>query len=97
MCLPSYYGEGIPKSLIEAAAAGRPIVTSDMPGCREVVTHGDNGLLVRPRDPVALADALGQLLSDSGLRRKMGARGRARAESEFGLESVIRQTLALYS
>jgi glycosyltransferase involved in cell wall biosynthesis len=97
MCLPSYYGEGIPKSLIEAAAAGRPIVTSDMPGCREAVAHGENGLLVPPRNAVALADALNELIDDPELRRRMGARGRARAESEFGLDSIIRQTLALYS
>lgn len=96
VCLPSFYGEGIPKSLIEAAAAGRPIVTSDMPGCREVVHHGDNGLLVPPRDVEALAKALAQLIRNPELRQRMGARGRARAEQEFGLEAVIHQTLALY-
>jgi glycosyltransferase involved in cell wall biosynthesis len=97
VCLPSFYGEGIPKSLIEAAAAGRPIVTCDTPGCCEVVHHNDNGLLVPPRDPEALADALAQLIADPKLRQRMGARGRVRAEQEFGLESVIKQTLALYA
>lgn len=96
VCLPSYYGEGIPKSLIEAAAAARPIVTTDMPGCREIVRHGDNGLLVPPRNPVALAAALGTLIGDAALRRKMGARGRDLAEEEFGLERIIGQTLAVY-
>lgn len=96
VCLPSYR-EGLPKSLIEAAAAGRPIVTTDVPGCRGVVTHGDNGLLVPSRDPVALADALERLIADADLREQMGARGRVRAEQEFGLASVISQTLALYS
>jgi glycosyltransferase involved in cell wall biosynthesis len=96
VCLPSYYGEGIPKSLIEAAACGRPIVTTDMPGCREIVHHGDNGLLVPPRDAAALAGALEQLLGDAAMRERMGARGRQRAEQEFGLERVIQQTLALY-
>ncbi len=96
VCLPSFYAEGIPKSLIEAAAAGRAIVTSDMPGCREVVHHGDNGLLVAPRNPEALAEALEKLIKDPTLRRRMGARGRARAEAEFGLPGVIAQTLALY-
>lgn len=97
VCLPSYYGEGIPKSLIEAAAAGRSIVTSDTPGCREIVHHGDNGLLVPPRQVEALADAIARLISDPALRQRMGARGRIRAEQEFGLEMVIQQTLALYA
>lgn len=96
VCLPSFYGEGIPKSLIEAAATGRPIVTTDMPGCREIVRHGDNGLLVPPRDAEALAEALAQLIRDPALRQQMGAKGRIRAEQEFGLEFVIQQTLALY-
>jgi glycosyltransferase involved in cell wall biosynthesis len=96
VCLPSYYGEGIPKALTEAAACGRAIVTTDTPGCREAVHAGDNGLLVPPRDVPALADALARLLSDPALRREMGARGRARAEREFGADDVISQTLALY-
>jgi glycosyltransferase involved in cell wall biosynthesis len=97
VCLPSYYGEGIPKSLIEAAAAGRAIVTTDMPGCREVVRDGDNGLLVPARDANALAGALERLIADRSLRQQMGVRGRVRAEKEFGSEGVIRETLALYA
>ena len=54
VCLPSFYGEGVPRALIEAAACARPIVTTDTPGCREVVHDGDNGLLVPPRSPAAL-------------------------------------------
>lgn len=96
-CLPSYYGEGIPKSLLEAAAAGRPIVTTDAPGCREVVRHGENGLLVPVRDPVALAAALQTLLTDASLRVRMGAASRARAEAEFALPAVLAQTLAVYA
>jgi glycosyltransferase involved in cell wall biosynthesis len=96
VCLPSYR-EGLPKSLIEAAAAGRPIVTTDVPGCRAVVAHGDNGLLVPPRNPAALADALARLIADAGLRHEMGVRGRARAEREFGTEQVIERTLAIYA
>ncbi len=95
VCLPSYR-EGLPKVLIEAAAAGRPIVTSDVPGCREVVAHGDNGLLAPARDARALADAIERLVKDPALRRRMGQRGRQRAESEFSIERVIAQTLALY-
>lgn len=97
LCLPSYYGEGIPKALLEAAAEGRPIVTTDMPGCREAVRAGENGLLVPPRDVPALAAALTRLLADPQLRSQMGARGRLRAEEEFGAERIIAQTLALYA
>lgn len=95
VCLPSYR-EGLPKALIEAAAAGRPIVTTDVPGCREVVTDGVQGLRVPARDADALADALAKLLADPVLRARMGAAARDRAEVEFGLDTVIAQTLALY-
>lgn len=94
-CLPSYR-EGLPKSLLEAAACGLPIVTTDAPGCREVVRDGVNGLLVPVRDAVALAVALGKLVGDAELRRSMGEQSRVRAETEFGLETVIAQTLAVY-
>ena len=96
VCLPSYR-EGVPKALLEAAATGRPIVTTDVPGCREVVTNGVNGLLVPPRDVPALADALQALLADSALRDRMGRAGRYRAEREFSREDVADVTLALYA
>lgn len=96
VCLPSYR-EGLPKSLIEACAAGRPIVTTDVPGCREVVQQGVNGLLVPARDSGALADALQRLIEDPALRERMGAAGRQRAENEFSVSTVIEQTLALYA
>ncbi len=96
VCLPSYYGEGVPKVLLEAAAAGKPIVTTDMPGCREVVRDGDNGLLVPPQDVEALVEALRCLLTDSALRKRMGRRGREIAEAEFGVARVVRETLAVY-
>jgi glycosyltransferase involved in cell wall biosynthesis len=95
VCLPSYR-EGLPKALIEAAAAGRPIVTTDVPGCREVVEDGVHGLCVAPRDANALASALARLIADPALRARMGAAARKRAETEFGLAAVIAQTLALY-
>ena len=94
-CLPSYR-EGLPKSLLEAAACGLPIVTTDAPGCREVVRDGVNGLLVPVRDAAALAAALKKLIDDAQLRRNMGEQSRLRAEAEFGLETVIAQTLAVY-
>lgn len=95
VCLPSY-GEGLPKVLIEAAACARPIVTTDAPGCREVVRQGENGLLVPARDPQSLANALQQLISSPSLRRRMGARGREIAVAEFSEEKVVKETLSLY-
>ncbi len=96
VCLPSRYGEGVPRSLIEAAACGKPIVTTDSSGCREIVRNGDNGYLVPINDFKSLADALQQLLENPDLRCKMGARGRIIAESEFSSEEVIQKTLAVY-
>ncbi|MBI1395521.1 MAG: glycosyltransferase [Betaproteobacteria bacterium] len=95
VCLPSYR-EGLPKALIEAAACGRAIVTTDVPGCREVVSDGDNGLLVAARDAIGLAAALRRLLRDPVLRGKMARRARERAEAEFSIDYVIRETLAVY-
>jgi glycosyltransferase involved in cell wall biosynthesis len=94
-CLPSYR-EGAPLSLLEAAAAGRPIVTSDVPGCREVVRHGVNGLLVPPRDSLSLAAALEQLLRDPEKRARMGSEGRLRAEREFAAGVVNARIVATY-
>jgi len=96
VCLPSFYGEGVPLTLIEAAACARPIVTTDTPGCREIVRHGDNGLLVPPREPGALAEALRMLADDPARRIEMGRRGRERAVAEFSLDRVIAATLAVY-
>jgi glycosyltransferase involved in cell wall biosynthesis len=95
VCLPSY-GEGVPKVLIEAAACGRPVVGADAPGCREIVRHRRNGLLVPTRDPVALAAALEELIGSPALRASLGAAGRAMVISEFSLSRVIADTLALY-
>ncbi|HEY0687125.1 MAG TPA: glycosyltransferase family 4 protein [Steroidobacter sp.] len=95
VCLPSYR-EGMPKALLEACAAARAIVTTDVPGCRDVVTHEENGLLVPVRDERALADALQRLIEDSELRRRLGSAGRRRAEQEFDLKIILRQTLQLY-
>ena len=94
-CLPSYR-EGLPKSLIEAASVGRAIVATDVPGCREVVTHLINGLLVPPRDSKALAAALLVLINDPELRSKMGRENRSKAEREFANEIIIRQTQNVY-
>jgi glycosyltransferase involved in cell wall biosynthesis len=94
--LPSYR-EGLPKSLIEAAACGRPVVTTDVPGCRDAVEPGVSGLLVPPRDARALADAVLRLADDASLRERMGAAGRALAERDFGLAGVVQAHLDLYA
>jgi glycosyltransferase involved in cell wall biosynthesis len=96
VCLPSHGGEGVPKALIEAAASERAIVATDVPGCRDIVRHGTNGLLVPAKNPAGLADAIAQLLNDAPLRAEMGRRGREIAVNEFSEEKVIQQTLALY-
>jgi glycosyltransferase involved in cell wall biosynthesis len=95
-CLPSYR-EGLPRSLLEAMAAGLPIVTTDVPGCREAVTHGVNGLLAPARDGAALASALRTLIDDPLLRRRFGAAGRERAAREFDSSIVVAETLAVYA
>lgn len=94
-CLPSYR-EGAPLSLLEASAAGRPIVTTDVPGCRTVVHDDDSGLLVPVRDPSALAAALERLARDPDLRARLGARGRARAVREFSSDVIHGKVLAAY-
>ncbi len=94
--LPSFYGEGVPKSLLEAAACGRPIVTTDTPGCREIGRHGENALLVPPRDTAALAAAIRRLIEEPDLRARFGAAGRRIVEREFSDAIVAAQTLALW-
>jgi glycosyltransferase involved in cell wall biosynthesis len=94
--LPSYYREGIPRSLLEAAACGRPVVTSDMPGCREVVEHGVSGFLVPPHNVDALAQALESLVRDPDLRRRMGLKGRELIERDLTEQHVVEQTMATY-
>ena len=94
--LPTYYKEGLPRSLLEAAACARPLVATEIPGCREVLKDGVNGLSVPPRDARRLADAIGKLAQDSNLRRRMGEAGRRIVEKEFSDEIVIKDILTLY-
>ena len=94
--LPSYYREGIPRSLLEAAACGRPVVTTDMPGCREIVEDGVNGYLVTPGDVASLADALEKLINDPLLRARMGRAGREMVLARFTERQVVGQTLETY-
>lgn len=95
VCLPSYR-EGLPKSLLEASAAGRPMITTNVPGCREVVRDGMNGLLVPSRDPIALATAMRRLGQDEAARLRMGVAARDRAEALYSIEDVVRDTFMVY-
>jgi len=97
VCLPTFYGEGIPKVLIEAAACGCPIVATDIPGCREVVRDGVNGFLVPVKNVEKLVETLRILIQDEGLRKSMGAKGREIAVNEFSVERVVEQTLGIYN
>jgi glycosyltransferase involved in cell wall biosynthesis len=93
--LPSYR-EGLPKVLIEAAACGRAVVTTDVPGCRDAIQPGMTGLLVHRRDSAALAFAINELIENPGKRQAMGRAARQWAEQEFDIQDVIKKHLQLY-
>lgn len=93
--LPSFF-EGLPTGLIEGAASGRALIASDIRGCREVITSGENGLLVTPGDPDSLADSIEKLASNPALRHQMGIASRMRAVQEFSAEVVNQRTFAIY-
>ena len=95
VALPSYR-EGLPKGLIEAGAFGLPLITTDVPGCREVVTHEVDGLLVPVRDAAALAAAIARLQDDPLLRARLGQAARAKVLAEFDERIVIERTFAVY-
>lgn len=94
--LPTSYGEGLPKTLLEAAACGRPLIASDAAGCRELVEHEVDGLVVPRRDAGALADAIQRLAEDGNLRRRLGAAARRKVEAEFSDAVVVCQIMSLY-
>lgn len=93
--LPSL-GEGIPTALLEAGACARPVVTTDVPGCHDVIVDGENGLIVPPNNPQALAEAIERLLRDPQLRLKLGQAGRARVLERFTDDRINYQTWAVY-
>lgn len=93
--LPSLW-EGLPVSILEAMAAGKPVIASEIPGNDEAVVHGITGLLVPPRDPVALADAIRSVVADPALAARLGTAGRERAEQEFSVDTMVRRTTAIY-
>lgn len=96
MCFPSYYREGVPKSLLEASAAGLPIVTTDSVGCRDTVEEGKNGFLIPPHAPSELANALENLIQNPALREKMGEYSRKKAQNEYDVEAVARKHVKIY-
>ncbi|MFZ5806384.1 MAG: glycosyltransferase family 4 protein [Verrucomicrobiota bacterium] len=96
--LPSYYREGVPRSILEALAMGRPIITTDMPGCRETVIHGDNGFLIPPKNIPALQHAMEQFITNPSLIESMGLKSRQLAEQKFNIHYInqsILQTMEL--
>ncbi len=93
---PSYYGEGIPRVLLESCAAGKAIVTTDHPGCREAVDNGINGKLVPVKDAFETANAIESILQDHAARQGMERASRAKAEAEFDIHKIVEQTVALY-
>jgi glycosyltransferase involved in cell wall biosynthesis len=94
--LPSYYGEGVPKSLLEGGAAGRALVAADAPGSRDVVIDTETGLLVPPKDGTALAEAMEKLIRDPELRQELGRRAQELVRAEFSSDAVVDRTIEVY-
>lgn len=97
VAFPSYYMEGLPKSLIEAAAIGRPIITTKSIGCKDTVDDGVNGFLIAPKEVEPLVEKLRLLIDDAALRQKMGKASREKAERDFSLDVVIERHLNIYN
>ena len=94
--LPSYYREGLPKVLLEAAATSRPVITTDAPGCRDALIDGETGYLVRVKDSVDLINKISSLLNDQKRRVTMGQAGRKLVEAKFSEKQIVRDTLKVY-
>ena len=97
VAFPSFYMEGLPKSLIEATAIGRPIITTQSIGCKDTVDDGVNGFLIPTKDVGALVEKLRVLIDDADLRQRMGRAAREKAEREFSLDIVIERHLKIYN
>ncbi|RLB15751.1 MAG: glycosyltransferase family 1 protein, partial [Deltaproteobacteria bacterium] len=93
--LPSYR-EGLPRSLLEAAAMGKPVITTDAVGCRDAVEHGRTGLMVPVKDSAALADAMKEMIKNPEMRSRMGREGRRKVEREFDEKIVLKKILEVY-
>ena len=96
VCLPSFYGEGIPKSLIEAGAASRAVVTTDHPGCKDAIIPNKTGLLAPIKDPKTLADMIQILIENPKQRIAMGLAGRNFAKENFAIEKIVNSHLVIY-
>jgi len=96
VCLPSFYGEGLSRTLLEAAASGRACMATDIPGCRGIVRNNENGFLVQARDVQAIVKALTTLIEQPGMRYQMGIRGRQIVEQNYSEQLIVEQTLRLY-
>lgn len=96
ICYPSYYREGIPRILLEAAASARPVITTDHPGCREGVREGKNGLLIPIKDAQALANAIEALINNPQKMAEMALEARKLAEDIFAMDKIVEQTLDVY-
>jgi len=94
--LPTFYGEGLPKVLLEAAACGKPIISTNVPGCKEIVRHEINGLLIPPKDEVALAEAIRRLLDNPDFAAQLGKNGREIVQNEFSESLVVEKTFEVY-
>jgi len=94
--LPTFYGEGLPKVLLEAAACSKPIISTNVPGCKEIVRHEVNGLLIPPKDEVALAEAIRRLLDNPEFARQLGKNGRKIVQNEFSEALVVEKTFEVY-
>ena len=95
--LPTSYGEGIPRFLIEAAASGRPAITTNVAGCREIIENDINGFLIDVGDKYQLATALNDLISSKQMRLRMGRAGREKVLNEYSQDKVIAQTMEIYN
>ncbi|HEY9129219.1 MAG TPA: glycosyltransferase, partial [Sulfurovum sp.] len=93
--LPSYR-EGVPRTLLEAASMGKPIITTDTVGCREVVVNGENGYLIPVKDEISLAEKIEYLANDPNKRKIMGENGRMKAIKEFDIKNVVDEYMKLY-
>jgi len=96
VCLPTTYGEGVPKILLEGLASGRPVITTDWPGCNEVVEDGITGLLVKPGCAISLESSIRKLLDSKNMRTQMGLKARETAVSKFSERAVIKDTFEVY-
>ena len=94
---PSYYGEGLPKILIEAAACGKPVVTTDHPGCRDAIIDNVTGLLVPIKSPISIANAIRTIINNNDLKTSMGKEARLLAEKKFSIDNVVAKHLGIYN